>query len=317
MKISVIDGRELGADEIHRWREIQASDDQLASPFLTPQCVAAAAFVRSDIRVAVMEDGNQLVGFFPFQQVESGVGEAVGDRLSDCQAVIALPDFPWTAEELLRASGLTVWHYRRLVISQTPFRRFHTETFRSPLVDLSGGFEAYANARRATGSRALAKVAAAREKLERLVGPLHYQARSTTVGDLHWLLHCKSEQYRRTGYSDKFELAWVVAFLERLQAVCQPEFAGMLSVLWAGDEVAAAHFGMRSISVWNYWFPCFNRKWAAFSPGLILLVEMLRSAASAGIRIVELGAGDAAYKDRFANSVRFLAKGSAVVQEPA
>ena len=316
MKVSVIDGQDLGAAEIARWREIQSAGRDFASPYLTPQYVAAVASVRPGIRVAVMEDGNRVEGFFPYQDVAPGVAEAVGDKISDCHAVIVRPDFPWTAEDLLRGAKLTAWHYRRVAISQTQFHPYHAETFRSPLVDLSSGFETYAAARQGAGSRILVKAAAAKDRLERAAGPLRYEAQCTDVAALHALLHCKSEQYRRTGYFDRFELPWVVALLERLQATREREFAGMLSVLWAGGQIAAAHFGMRSATVWNYWFPCFDRKFARFSPGLILLAEILRSAAEVGVQVVELGAGDAQYKDRFANSARVLAKGSATVATP-
>jgi len=316
MKVSVIDGLELGASEIARWREIQGSDENLASPYCTPEYVAAVASVRPGIRVAVMQERNRVEGFFPFQDVASGVAEAVGDKISDCHAVIARPGFAWTAEELLRGARLTAWHYRRVVISQSQFHPYHDETFRSPLVDLSGGFDAYAAAKYSSGSRILVKAAASKSRLERTAGPLRYEAQSTDVAALHALMRCKSDQYRRTGKFDRFELPWVMALLERLQATREPGFAGMLSALWAGSEIAAAHFGMRSATVWNYWFPCFNRKFAGFSPGLILLAEILRSAEMAGVRAVELGAGDADYKNRFANSERILAKGSATVDTP-
>jgi CelD/BcsL family acetyltransferase involved in cellulose biosynthesis len=314
--------------EIARWREIQSAGRDLASPYLTPQYVAAVASVRPGIRVAVMEDGNRVEGFFPYQDVAPGVAEAVGDKISDCHAVIVGPDFAWTAEDLLRGAKLNAWDYRRVPLSQAQFHPYHTETFRSPLVDLSAGFEAYAAARGAghrpahcntgqagdmpySGSRILVKAAAAKARLERAEGPLQYEAQCPDVAALQALMHCKSEQYRRTGYFDRFELRWVAALLERLQATSEQEFAGMLSVLWAGGRIAAAHFGMRTTTVWNYWFPCFERDFAHFSPGLILLVEILRSAADTGIQVVELGAGDAQYKDRFANSARVLAKGTA------
>lgn len=315
MKVSVIDGRDLGAGEIRRWREIQGSDENFASPYLTPQYVTAVASVRPGIRVAVMQDGNRVEGFFAYQDVTPGVAEAVGDKISDCHAVIARPGFPWTAEDLLRGAKLTTWHYRRVVISQSQFHPYHDEMFRSPLVDLSGGFDAYAAAKYGAGSRILVKIAAMKEKLERTAGPLRYEAQCSDVAALQALMHCKSDQYRRTGKFDRFELPWVVALLERLQATREAGFAGMLSVLWAGGQIAAAHFGMRSATVWNYWFPCYNRKFAGFSPGLILLAEILRSVEGAGVRVVELGAGDADYKDRFANSARVLAKGSATVAE--
>jgi CelD/BcsL family acetyltransferase involved in cellulose biosynthesis len=316
MKVSVIDGHDLGASEMARWREIQGSDENLASPYCTPQYAAAVASVRPGIRVAVMQDGNRVEGFFPYQDVAPGVAEAVGDKISDCHAVVARPDFPWTAEELLRGAGLTTWHYRRVVMSQSQFHHYHEETFRSPLVDLSGGFDAYAAAKYGAGSRILVKAAASKAGLERTAGPLRYEAQCSDVAALHELMRCKSDQYRRTGKFDRFEVRWVVALLERLQATAEQGFAGMLSVLWAGSEIAAAHFGMRSATVWNYWFPCFNRKFASFSPGLILLAEILRSAEKAGVRVVELGAGDADYKSRFANSERVLAKGSATVDTP-
>jgi CelD/BcsL family acetyltransferase involved in cellulose biosynthesis len=245
--------------------------------------------------------------------VAPGIAEAVGDKISDCHAVIARACFPWTAQELLRGAGLTTWHYRRVVISQSQFQLYHDERFRSPLVDLSGGFEAYAAARYSGGSRILVKAAAQKARLERAAGPVRYEAQCSDVTALHALMRCKSDQYRRTSKVDRFEPRWVVALLERLQATREQGFAGMLSVLWAGGEMAAAHFGMRSATVWNYWFPCFDRKFAGFSPGLILLAEILRSAEAAGVRVVELGAGDADYKNRFANSERVLAKGCATV----
>ena len=313
MKVSVIDGQDLGAGEIARWREILGSDEDFASPYLTPEYVVAVASVRPGIRVAVMQDGNRVEGFFPYQDVAPGVAEAVGDKISDCHAVIARPGFPWTAEELLRGARLTAWHYRRVVISQSQFHPYHNEWFRSPLVDLSGGFDAYAAAKYRAGSRILVKASALKAKLERTAGPLRYEAQCSDVAALHALMACKSDQYRRTGKFDRFELPWVVALLERLQATREPGFAGMLSVLWAGSQIAAAHFGMRSATVWNYWFPCYNREFASFSPGLILLAEILRSAETAGVRVVELGAGDAEYKNRFANAARVLAKGSATV----
>ena len=83
----------------------------------------------------------------------------------------------------------------------------------------------------------------------------------------------------------------------------------MLSTLSVGDRVVAAHMGMRSRTVLHYWFPSFDRAYAKFSPGRILLLELCRAAAAAGIREVELGAGDEDYKLRFADGAIPVAAG--------
>ena len=313
MKITVFDGPGLGAGEIARWREIQAAGEGFASPYLCPEFHAAVAASRPGVRLAIMEEAGRIEGFFPYQIVNSGVAEAVGDKVSDCHAVIATHDLAWTVETLLHGAGLQAWHYRHVIASQSQFEPFHTEHLRSPLVDLSDGFDAYAVARERGGSRVLGKIAVMREKLERAAGPLRYEAQCSDPATLHALLRCKSRQYQRTGQPDRFSIPWVVALMERLHAARDAQFAGMLSVLWAGGRMAAAHFGMRSATIWNYWFPCYEPTFAAFSPGLILLGEILRSAAAMGVRIFEMGAGIGHYKDRFANSERTLARGIATL----
>src|ERR1022692_938460 len=192
MNVLVIDGLGLGAGEIARWREILGSDEDFASPYLTPEYVVAVASVRPGIRLAVMQDGNRVEGFFPYQDVAPGVAEAVGDKISDCHAVIARPGFPWTAEALLRGARLTAWHYRRVPILQSQFHPYHDARFRSPLVDLSGGFDAYAAAKHSSGSRILVKAAVQKDRLERIAGPLRYEAQCSDVGALHSLMGCKS-----------------------------------------------------------------------------------------------------------------------------
>jgi CelD/BcsL family acetyltransferase involved in cellulose biosynthesis len=313
MKVRVSDGPGLGAGEIARWREIQAAAKDFASPYLCPEFHAAVAASRPGVRLAILEEGGRIEGFFPYQIVKNGAAEAVGDKVSDCHAVIATHDLPWTVEDLLRGAGLHSWHYRHVISSQSQFDPFHTEHLRSPLVDLSEGYDAYAAARERAGSRVLGKIAVMKDKLERAAGPLRYEAQCSDPATLHALMRCKSRQYQKTGQPDRFAIPWVVALMERLHAARDAEFAGMLSVLWAGDRMAAAHFGMRSRTIWNYWFPCYDPRFAAFSPGLILLAEILRSAAQMGIRIVEMGAGIGQYKDRFANSERTLARGVATL----
>lgn len=114
---------------------------------------------------------------------------------------------------------------------------------------------------------------------------------------LSTLMAWKSAQYRRTGRSDRFARAWIVRLAEHLFHSRTDRFAGQLSVLYAGDRPAAAHFGLRSDRVHTCWFPAYDPEFARFSPGLVMHLLMAEGAAADGVSYVDLGRGHKEYKD--------------------
>jgi CelD/BcsL family acetyltransferase involved in cellulose biosynthesis len=84
----------------------------------------------------------------------------------------------------------------------------------------------------------------------------------------------------------------------------------MLSLLYAGKQLVAGHLGMRSRTVWHYWFPAYDRQFAKFSPGLILLLKMAQEAEELGLRCIDLGTGLTLYKRRLMNAAVSVAEGS-------
>jgi CelD/BcsL family acetyltransferase involved in cellulose biosynthesis len=73
-------------------------------------------------------------------------------------------------------------------------------------------------------------------------------------------------------------------------------------VLRAGDDVVAAHLGLRSAATLAWWFPVYDTRFHRYSPGLILCLEILRAMPSQGLRTLDLGKGDEPYKQRLANA---------------
>jgi CelD/BcsL family acetyltransferase involved in cellulose biosynthesis len=105
-------------------------------------------------------------------------------------------------------------------------------------------------------------------------------------------------------------MPWMRQVVERMIDVSTPTFGGLLSVVYAGDQVAAVHFGMRSGTIWHYWFAAYSHELQRYSPGLIILLEMLKAAPGLGIQTITLGQGDEAYKLRYATGSTPLASGS-------
>ena len=313
MRLRRISGKELSAEEFQLWSDIQQRNTAFASPYFSAQFINVVAEARDDVFVGLLQVDGETVGFFPFQSHDMRVGRPVGGLLSDYQGVVVADDTAWTAEELVRGCGLERWEFNHLLSSQKPFKLYHLRQWTSPAVDLSQGYESYAAERYATRSHALKKIAALKRKLEREVGPLRYEARVSEASELRRLIECKSSQYRRRGGINVFEWPWAVELIEQIHAIETVNFAGMLSTLYAGDVLVASHMGMRSKDVWHYWFPCYSPKFAAYSPGLILLLEMIRSAERLGIRLIDLGRGEHPYKKRFANTFISIAEGIVAV----
>jgi CelD/BcsL family acetyltransferase involved in cellulose biosynthesis len=147
--------------------------------------------------------------------------------------------------------------------------------------------------------------------LEREVGPIRFEPRVTDAAVLGRLMRLKSEQYRRSGKLDHFTVPWVVEMLHKLQQIRSIDFSGVLSALYVGDNLAAAHMGMQSRSRWHGWFIAYDRRFYKYSPGLILLLKMIEHATTMGLQRFDLANGPRMlYKERLMTGADTIAKGS-------
>lgn len=305
MKFSILPGRDLSSDLIQTWREIQQTNPDLRSPFFCPEFTLAIAAARNDVEVAVIEENGKVAGFFSFQLGRNGIGTPVGGILSDYHGIICAPDFTCDPLALLKACSLIAWDFDHLVGGQRCFGRFQRRRESSPLIDLSGGFERYLASCRAARTEQIKL-----RRLERALGSVRIMEHHADPEMLRRVLAWKSAQYRRGSVPDLFSTQWIRGAIERIHAAQTPAFAGMLSVLYAGDTPIAGHFGMRSLDVWHYWFPAYAPEHSRYSPGLVLLLKMAESAAGLGLQIIDLGKGQMLYKERFKNAEALVTEGS-------
>jgi CelD/BcsL family acetyltransferase involved in cellulose biosynthesis len=292
------------------WRAHQASDERLAGPFFSPEYVRIAAAAGADVSVAVIEPAGELPAFLPLQRDRSNVARPVGLRACDFSGLIAAHGLRWSAESVIRHCGLAGWDFANVDTSHDALQPHFRAFADSPFIDLSAGFEGFAEERVHSRSDLLRSVAQKIRKMEREIGPLRIEVDSSDPQAFDLLLAWKSAQRERTGTFDVLGLPWMRDILSRVRTAGTPDFSGLLSVAYAGQQVAAVHLGMRTRTIWHYWFAAFNRDLHRYSPGLILLLEMARAAPGLGVRRLTLGRGDEAYKLRFASGHTLLASGS-------
>lgn len=302
--------RELADVHVAAWRRLCESDARLSNPFLHPAFTFAVAAVRNDVEVAVLEESGLPVGFFPFQRSAWNIGNPVGGRLSGYQAFVVADGIKWSATELIEGCKLSSWQFEQLVAAQEPFREFHRQYEGSPYLDLSNGYEAYREARRASGSKRILKIESLRRKLEREAGPVRFEFHNPNPALLTTLREWKSNQYRRTGLTDSFSFEWTVALFEHILQNPSDRFSAVVSVVWALERPVAISYALRAGGVLHGCFTGFDEDFSKYSPGSMMLLEIAREAPVNGIRHFELGNGVEYYKHSLASGETMMAQGS-------
>jgi CelD/BcsL family acetyltransferase involved in cellulose biosynthesis len=284
------------------WRSAQAASAAFHSPCFSPEFTMAVAAVRTDVRIAVIENDGRAAGFFPHQRAFGGVGKPVGGPLSDFHGVLAAPGCRWELEPLMRACRLSLWSFDHLVENAAghapQFEPYTAARAPSPQIGLAGGYEQFARASRAAGSSYIPKTEGLARKLGREAGALSFTLHDPDPAVLRQLIGWKSEQYLRSGIGDVFSVPWTGALLAHIARMQGAEFAGVCSVLRAGGRIVAAHMGMRSREVMHYWFPAYDPEYSKYSAGIILLLRMAEALAAEGVRTIDLGKGEDPYKQR-------------------
>lgn len=308
LNLEVIDAGDLSADLVAAWERIQQSAPELRHPMVSTGFMLSVARHRSDVRIGVLRAGRGVIGFFPYQQERGGVGRPVGFRLNDYQAAILAPDADIDVAWMLRRCGLSSWHFDHLIATQRSFAAGHFLLEDSPYIDLSQGLDAYVAsiAGRARWKSSMRN----QERMAREAGPVRFEFHTTDDAAFRSLLEWKTGQIRRHGKRSVFEWPWVIDTLEALRVTSDPYCSGVLSALYAGDRLAAVHFGIRSREVLHWWITTYNQELKAYSPGALLLVRVIEEAARLGIRRIDLGKGSEPYKEKLQSDATPLASGA-------
>jgi CelD/BcsL family acetyltransferase involved in cellulose biosynthesis len=310
--VHVCRARDLDPELERRWRAIQTANPWIASPFFSPEFTSCVAQVRGDVEVAVLEQGGETVGFFPFQRRRGNAAVPAGFGVSDFQGVIAGTDVTVDIRALLDGCRLRSFRFDHFLTQRPGLDRW-ARPAASPAIDLRAGFDAWRSAQEHMHRTGFGQLARKSRRLHREFTSVEYRRHSDDLEILRTLRTWKSEQHQRTDVADVFAHGWARDLLELIHKTNSPAFAGRLSTLWVDGDLAAAHFGMATERVWHYWFPSYCESFAKHSPGLQLLIEMVDDACRAGGERFDLGWGEARYKYEFSNvSVPVLAGSTGV-----
>ncbi len=307
--IECIEASCLSTADLAAWGSLQERYGLVRSPFFRPEFSRAAASVGARVEVAVVRRDGVAVAFWPFERLSNRRAGPVGGIMSDFQGVIADPEVEIEPRAILRRCGLRGYEFDHLLGAQKCFAPFHGCMFQSPYLDVGGGVEGYL-ARRGARSEDFRKAVqkARKARLECNSLALHYNDPSPE--SFRQIVRWKSEQFEQTGATNVFAKPHTIDLMQAMARETRPEFSGLVCALRIDGELAAAHMCLRSGPVLHVWVSSYNREFARRSPGILLLLELIESADTFGINLIDLGKGDEVYKNHFMTGAWQIAEGS-------
>jgi CelD/BcsL family acetyltransferase involved in cellulose biosynthesis len=301
--VRVLKPAELQSHHLLAWRSMVVENPQLSSPFFSLEYSLAVARVIPHVWIGVLEQKGTPVAFLAFERSAGGIGKRI--RLCDYQGLVSKPGLAFDVRWFIHECGLRTWDFNHLLATQEVFQPFHLGCGVSPIMDISNGYAAYLEERRITGRMELIKRCAGKlRKLERETGEVRLEIHREDSDILQQLL-----TWRAAKYESHHSQELLVSVLQSLLPVQTGQMKSTLSVLYAGDHLVAAHFGLRSESTWHWWFPAYNPLFEKYSPGTNLLLKMAGSAEEAGVKVIDFGKGDQDYKKQLMTGSIPIAEG--------
>ncbi|MEO1527741.1 MAG: GNAT family N-acetyltransferase [Planctomycetota bacterium] len=301
---------ELSASQLAAWSEIRETTSGYRTPFFSNEFAASVSRSRGDVSVAVFEQDSMPVGFLPFHRIDD-VGHPVGRFFNDAHNLILRDGIQVNWNQVLSALGLKRFEFHALTgatFEQYPAHACH-EVIRSFRAELGQDSAAFLN-QLAQDHRTIRKQGQKTRKLAREVGPVSVEFDCRCPQLLERMIEWKRQQYRRTYILDLFSPTWTTRLVKDL--FDRPEGSdvrGVLSVLRAGDQVVAAHYGMVSQGLLHYWFPAYNPAFGLYSPGTALFCSLVEQSTEHGIDCIDMGYGEQPYKLKQTDTVSVVARG--------
>ena len=301
----------LSDQHIQSWRRLCDSDARFASPFYRPEFCAEVAAVREHVEVGLLThpDSDDLVGVFPFERVGEHAAEPVGGIASDYHAVIT-PMEVGIAEldQFMHSWGLHSFRFHHSPTFQEAFAGQSCFMESSPRIDLSCGLEGYREDLAARGSKFLKRTRQRIRKLGREHGSVRLRL-TRDASEYETLCEWKQLVCQQQMRSNIYDQSWSLDLFRRILQTDSAELSGQIAVLEAGSSQVAMLFLIRSHDVLHVWKIGINPDFIKYSPGLLVLRQLIEVAAEQGVRTIDLGRGEERFKRTMQNDERMVCEG--------
>ena len=269
-------------------------------PLFSPQLARILSGIRRDTQLILARSGDRLMGFWPIHLRPGAWARPIGGPFSDWHAPLIDPDCPIGATDLMGAAGLS----GMTVSSYLPAPG---ETCRTGgrvgahISVITGDVEAWFENQRRLHSRYFKKMRQKRKHVERDHDTVEFNLDDQSDATFNTILELKRAQYAATGRHDVLAPSWAQDFVHALRANRQPGLHLRTASLYLDGRFAAGEIMICSETVAHGWLTAYDTHFGSYSPGLLLVEDILTDLPTRGQTAYDSGPGQDHYKKYYSN----------------
>lgn len=291
---------ELSAEQWQIYAALRDARSIYDDPFFDPDFTRMVGEVREDTRIGFASDREGVFAVWPLHIRPGNWARPIGSPFSDWNAPILSADTNLTASEILAGfdiSGMTTQSY------MPPSFRKPTKLKRvgANVTDLSAGWDAFFADQQKQWPKHFKKMRRVYRNAERDFSKITFEWDDRSDATYERLLDLKQKQFLRTGYHDVLKAPWTRQLFDRLRSFEGPRMRGRMVSLFYDDRFASAEFNLQSDRVMHGWITAFEQDLGSYSPGNMLVQEMLQKMSEEGLLLYDAGPGADHYKRHYAN----------------
>ena len=287
---------------------LSASLPYMSDPMLKPGFARLVARHRSDTHLILAWQDDTLVAFWPVHVRPGRWARPLGGPFSDWHAPLLAREVELDPLDLLRqagVSGMTVFGYRPG--PGEPCRA--GERVGVNLTVLNRPVEEWLETQRKIHPKHFKKMRRMRRNLERDFSEISVIADDRSEATFETLMGLKRAQYKRTGKHDVLASDWAQGLLADLRQLDSPDLRVEMTSLYLDGRLAAAEMNLRAGDVLHGWLTAFEADFANYSPGYVIVEEVLRGMPERGLYVYDAGCDRDDYKKYYCNVMSPIDRG--------
>lgn len=291
---------EMSAEQWQIYAALRDARDVYDDPFFDPDFARLVGEVREDTRIGFASDRDGVFAIWPMHIRPGNWARPIGSPFSDWNGPILADNVELSVQEILAGfdvSGLTTQGFRvRHKGGPTRLNRVG-----SNLSDLSAGWDLFLQEQQRLWPKHFKKMRRIYRNLDRDFSDVQFNWDDRSDANYQRMLELKQNQYARTGYHDVLKAPWTRALLDRLRTFEGPRLRARLITLSFDGEHASSEFDLQSDTVLHGWITAFEQRFKSYSPGHLLVQELLPRMCEEGLTSYDSGPGLDQYKRHYSN----------------
>ncbi|MEM8618033.1 MAG: GNAT family N-acetyltransferase [Pseudomonadota bacterium] len=299
MKVKLLTRTAMGPDLWQAYTALRNADAAYDDPFFDPEFASLVSEVRSDTRFAIAEDAEGLLAVWPMHLRPGQWARPIGGPFSDWHAPIVRRAAVFDPEVFLAAldvSGFTAFGYKPEGLDALSL----ANRVGANMTDLNGSFDTYIAEQQRRWPKHFKKMRRLYRNVERDFSERHFTWNDPRDATVETLFALKRAQFSRTGFHDVLKPEWARQLLDRLRHHESPRLRLQVVSLYYEDQFAAAEMNLVSDTIMHGWLTAFDQALGVYSPGNMLVQDMLSEMPAHGLMTYDQGPGLDHYKRHYA-----------------